>query len=1581
MKKRLLSAFLALAMMLTLLPTSVFAAPDAGSTAAKSTVTLKFNDLTPTGGWKTGDKVTVTSVGGTTQLNLNFAYSPAGADTAVIAKPDNGSTVARTEEKQDGASADGQIVAASTTVELPRFFAGSSDWTTSDSVSGYDTPVFNGRDTVTLTTSTETITDNFGTVTATRTTKDSAGKDVMTNSPTTVSIVHAVPPTVGGKPVSSGAAGSVTTEGVSVIRCTQSDGVRLYGMWYQSVTTGGKTYYYEATSGIVAGNRWYSSAEAYAASTTGRGKYPSNFTLAGISQSVSVSDPTKWPASMTVDLDGNTLVMPSYIPDTTSSLTITHNANQNQQYSSAAVGEVSGSISRNGGNKQLTLRLTNVKVSGSIQLEGSRNSVTMFGGEVTGSVYLDGKVTINGRDTYNGQSLSFNSENGNNSNTYTTVSGGITVTNADSSTLALHNVTGNSSVTYTGNAGRITVSGNSDLGKLEYGTRLLPADTNKNISPANVDIKGGRLTDIEHRSTDEATGRGTVDVANAVVSNTINMAGKCDYTVNIKAGTTGDAAITVPKGTLNINGTAYAPTMVGDINIGVSGAKAALNVSGDKVTGKNISSASGTLLTVNIPKTGKPADHAYTFNVLSLGDYAGHGIKGGTFDTQIINTHDKQWMDADLTFGVQLAVPGSKWTYYGSQELNQVFSDLGRTDAKTANKVYLAGQRPISTITLYDGNKEWAKIGYGDGCSFLLPTMMFGTPVPEWTYVSGSNVVGAVVKDNRLTTPGNPVDLKLTNKPGVDIATGIRKIQSSPEGVKAVLVGNVITLSGAVRDNGNGTARIYVTLETNVRNDADDPTDVGYGTVVVEVAYNTKTKETFFVTAQSADADRLGVKVEENRLTMNDGKVVYTLDGSGLGVPAANLDIYADSKEIQASVTKNGVTGAAKQEIIDRLTKGTFEWTNAYAIWEGVNAALKTYSSESTVTNWISSAQTSIWRSGLKDANGSYVTLSNGVRLVPHSGNFNATDGAEGTAIASAFSKAYLVPYLQINVTDFTSNLTTMTANLIPSYRIVISQDGYVQGTSAEYVVSGQTGRSLGTLTGSMSGGATLTFVGDVVGKFGWAHQDATYGYKLTSGALTINHVGAKDGLGTFVFNNIDSLIKLTHQSGAIGSNGNPLGANEELWYDTLQSAVNDTLPQVPNANKEDKIVVDGRYQGSYAISISGLARTFLVQVLGEKRLEVPSSSLIKSTVSGDTWTVQLLEDTVKLVNGNITIAEVTGGTARVSSNPAAEGQTVTITLVPAVGYRSNGVTVRTAANTAVTVNGSGNVYTFVMPATSVTVTPVFVTTSGGTATTAANVTVSSNTMGTATTTAMNGQITGGSVVGVTTYPNAGYRTMGVNVTTNGGSATATRTGDNSFNFTVPVNATAVTVTPVYDIDNGTKFTDVWSTSYYSSAVAWAVSKGIIGGQSTYSFGSNYNCKRADMMVMLYRAAGQPSVANVRNPFVDVSPSDYYYNAVMWAYSNGITGGVDTTHFGPSQSVTRAQTVTFLYRYAGQPAVSASSTFSDVSSGAYYAKAVAWAKNQGITGGKTLTSFAPNSNCLRAEIATFLYRDFTGTRA
>lgn len=169
-------------------------------------------------------------------------------------------------------------------------------------------------------------------------------------------------------------------------------------------------------------------------------------------------------------------------------------------------------------------------------------------------------------------------------------------------------------------------------------------------------------------------------------------------------------------------------------------------------------------------------------------------------------------------------------------------------------------------------------------------------------------------------------------------------------------------------------------------------------------------------------------------------------------------------------------------------------------------------------------------------------------------------------------------------------------------------------------------------------------------------------------------------------------------------------------------------------------------------------------------------------------------------------------------------------------------------------------------------------------------------------------------------------------------------------------------------------FEDVSADAYFAKAVAWAVKNGITNGVDATHFAPEKDCTRAQVITMIWRAMGCPEVEGVTNPFVDVKESDYFYKAVLWAVKEGVTQGVDPTHFGPNKTVTRGQTVTFLWRAAGQETVSGENIFSDVNPGDYYYKAVLWAVKNGITNGMTATTFSPNSGCTRGQIVTFLYR-------
>ncbi|MCD8066984.1 MAG: S-layer homology domain-containing protein, partial [Oscillospiraceae bacterium] len=136
-------------------------------------------------------------------------------------------------------------------------------------------------------------------------------------------------------------------------------------------------------------------------------------------------------------------------------------------------------------------------------------------------------------------------------------------------------------------------------------------------------------------------------------------------------------------------------------------------------------------------------------------------------------------------------------------------------------------------------------------------------------------------------------------------------------------------------------------------------------------------------------------------------------------------------------------------------------------------------------------------------------------------------------------------------------------------------------------------------------------------------------------------------------------------------------------------------------------------------------------------------------------------------------------------------------------------------------------------------------------------------------------------------------------------------------------------------------------------------------------------CTRAQVVTFLYRAAGSPEAENgAANPFTDVDSDAYYCSAVLWAVQQGITLGTSETTFSPDEVCTRAQIVTFLYRAAGSPEVddSADSAFTDVSSSAYYCSAVLWAVQQGLTLGTSETTFSPDDDCTRAQIVTFLFR-------
>ena len=179
------------------------------------------------------------------------------------------------------------------------------------------------------------------------------------------------------------------------------------------------------------------------------------------------------------------------------------------------------------------------------------------------------------------------------------------------------------------------------------------------------------------------------------------------------------------------------------------------------------------------------------------------------------------------------------------------------------------------------------------------------------------------------------------------------------------------------------------------------------------------------------------------------------------------------------------------------------------------------------------------------------------------------------------------------------------------------------------------------------------------------------------------------------------------------------------------------------------------------------------------------------------------------------------------------------------------------------------------------------------------------------------------------------------------------------------------------DAERKTPFDDVPAGSYFEDPVAWAAENGITTGTSPTTFGPGESCIRAQVVTFLWRAAGSPEPTSANNPFTDVKEKDFFYKAVLWAVENGITTGLDATHFGPGVPCNRAQVVTFLWRTAGSPEpTSANNPFTDVKAGQFCFDAVLWAVEQGITNGVSDTEFGAADICNRAQIVTFLYRTF-----
>ena len=360
-----------------------------------------------------------------------------------------------------------------------------------------------------------------------------------------------------------------------------------------------------------------------------------------------------------------------------------------------------------------------------------------------------------------------------------------------------------------------------------------------------------------------------------------------------------------------------------------------------------------------------------------------------------------------------------------------------------------------------------------------------------------------------------------------------------------------------------------------------------------------------------------------------------------------------------------------------------------------------------------------------------------------------------------------------------------------------------------------------------------------------------------------------------------------------------------------------------------------------------------------------------KITVTANTTVTAVWE----AIEYNVT---VTGGTASVGAGTpitkATMGTTVTLTAGAAPsGKVFDKWEVVSGGITLADANSATT--TFTMPASAVSVKATYKTYTGGgggggSYTPSYTVSVDKTENGTITVSPKSASK--GDAVTITVKPDKGYELDTLKVLDKNGDKVKLTEKNGKYTFTMPTGK--VTVKGSFVEETPVQiFKDVPVDAYYYEAVKWAAEKGITGGVGNGLFAPNQPCTRAQIVTFLWRAAGSPAPKHMSS-FADVPADAFYAKAVAWAVENGITGGTGDGKFSPDATCTRAQAVTFLYRAAGSPKVSGSAEFGDVATNAYYADAVAWAAKNDITGGIGGGLFGSDNDCTRAQIVTFLYR-------
>lgn len=1391
--------------------------------------------------------------------------------------------------------------------------------------------------------------------------------------------------------------------------------------------------YVEATGGFAVGNRWYSSFNDIPEASRGTG----TIAVVGSSETIPLINLT---SNMTIDLYGQDLTITTLnLATTCNGATLTvQDSNTTTAATHAKTLTVTnaiqpGTVTTTGAGKNFGLTLKNVGFEGIINATHSSASVVSLDNSTfTGNVTYRGQKATNATvDSTSGARVVLTNKS--------TLTGNVSITQATGakgSTNSTVSLTGGSSIT--GTDGNVTVEGkgsgvyaaNSNIGGVITLKGSATQLDNISSTMGSVQVTGpATVLDTEKNSVTAATLN--ISGNGAVVTDIIKVAGTTDplealnkgVTVNIKNDARVTGAVNLPTAAITVDGGKVGgQTTLGLGTLTLGSANASMNTNMDaivlgsagtgavtvnipqntnaSVTTGAISEATGNAktITLNIPESNK--NNFASVTMTTPAKWAANTIKGGNFGTAItasqLTDYQKSVLDQYLLYEVtDTANTGYPVSYWKGSDIDALVAKYanGTTTVKAVGTAATGGKtltlevnQPATTPNGITNNPATGtpspvtvlEVTFDATNGFQLPLYINRNKVNEWIPDNTTrNAYGFLtpLPGGSSVTLGTSVNAKFTADSLSYMVTKVNNVgvntAMNPTITATMNGNNVITLSGAATRWSGNTATIGLKLYTDA------------GTVDVNVSWiptSTGNKLIFQSVADTSGSMVLMDAYTSLVLTVNNTK--YTLSDGGLREQAANLTLDGNTGTTGDVITtinipENVMNKPARDALAKAMSyNDVVNFSQSPAVLEKYGALIAPITG-TQVTNWLNTVRGQAFRA--------------------NPANKGISNPSPTQLMSTGYNTVAAVLYLDVKVTNYSSaggvsGTGMLTATLTPMMRVEVRNDSpdETKDWLKTYVV--QAGRSLGALTGEMGsvevnlpvesnfviGAHTAATATTPVAYSQFVHQNGTYVYGVEGIAavnpapkmakFTLTHAAnTGDGFGTVIFNTTKAPISITTGTGA---------SAVTRMFNTIQAAVDDAK------NGETVVVGDG-ITGEFPINVTGDARTFNIDVTGNATVSRGTSAngviITENAGSQHTYTVQLTKDTAIVKNNvEIAVAATQNGAANLSASSAKAGDVITIVTVPNQGYKVNTITAATNTGAAVAVSATGtlNQYTLTVPAntTKVTVTPTFVVGDNK-----ATFSVNSNTRGTASvyTGTSDGKVEQGKSATVTVIPTSGNRTMGLTAYgNNGATAPVSRTGTNSFNVTVPSGATTVTVTPSFDVDNGTPFSDVLSNHWASNEISWAYRHGYTSGKDTaYTYKPADYITRGEVVAMLWKAANSP-VVNYANPFKDVPTNYWAYNAVMWAASKGLID-TSTGYFNGTGYINRADTVVILYKHANSPTVYGTSGFADVASNAYYSRAVTWARQQGLTNGYSgNTYFRPSYAISRAEVATFLYRAF-----